>query len=122
MEQEQISTERANPPAGPYSQGVRLNDLIFTASVPPRNPQLGDPPEGDTRAAARGALIYGECGGFMVLGETLTDREGRGHEMAGLLPVVRLGRRMLFPRRGLDMLVDAAIERTRARVDLNSQP
>jgi cobyrinic acid a,c-diamide synthase len=42
---------------------------------------------GLTAAAARGALLYGECGGFMVLGETLTDREGRGHEMAGLLPV-----------------------------------
>jgi 2-iminobutanoate/2-iminopropanoate deaminase len=51
-----ISTERANPPAGPYSQGVRWGDLIFTASVAPRNPALGDPPEGDVRAAARGAL------------------------------------------------------------------
>lgn len=51
-----ISTDRANPPGGPYSQGVRWQDLIFTASVVPRNPQLGDPPEGDVRAAARGAL------------------------------------------------------------------
>jgi cobyrinic acid a,c-diamide synthase len=39
------------------------------------------------RAADRGALIYGECGGFMVLGEALIDAEGRGHAMAGLLPV-----------------------------------
>lgn len=31
--------------------------------------------------------LYGECGGFMVLGETLTDREGGEYEMAGLLPV-----------------------------------
>lgn len=38
-------------------------------------------------AAARGALVYGECGGFMVLGETLTDREGTVHRMTGLLPV-----------------------------------
>ncbi len=40
------------------------------------------------RAAAReGALIYGECGGYMTLGEALTDADGRTHRMAGLLPV-----------------------------------
>ncbi|MEQ1902456.1 MAG: cobyrinate a,c-diamide synthase [Devosia sp.] len=38
-------------------------------------------------ARERGALIYGECGGFMVLGESLTDRVGNTHRMAGLLPV-----------------------------------
>lgn len=38
-------------------------------------------------AADRGALVYGECGGFMVMGETLTDRDGTAHAMAGLLPV-----------------------------------
>ena len=38
-------------------------------------------------AAARGALLYGECGGFMVLGLALTDAEGQDHPMAGLLPV-----------------------------------
>jgi len=39
------------------------------------------------KAAERGALIYGECGGFMVLGEVLIDAEGVGHAMAGLLPI-----------------------------------
>lgn len=39
-------------------------------------------------AAARGALIYGECGGYMTLGETLIDRAGMPHKMAGLLPAV----------------------------------
>jgi len=34
-----------------------------------------------------GALLYGECGGFMVLGESLTDKAGVTHRMAGLLPV-----------------------------------
>jgi len=29
--------------------------------------------------------IHGECGGYMVLGETLTDKEGTAHQMAGLL-------------------------------------
>ncbi|MHC8507905.1 MAG: cobyrinate a,c-diamide synthase [Rhodospirillales bacterium] len=38
-------------------------------------------------AAARGAAVYGECGGYMVLGETITDGGGRAHTMAGLLPV-----------------------------------
>ncbi|RYH11649.1 cobyrinate a,c-diamide synthase [Tropicimonas sp. IMCC6043] len=37
-------------------------------------------------AVDRGALIYGECGGFMVLGEGLVDAEGTRHEMLGLLP------------------------------------
>ena len=31
------------------------------------------------------ALIYGECGGFMVLGEGLIDRDGKPHEMLGFL-------------------------------------
>lgn len=37
-------------------------------------------------ARDRGALIYGECGGFMVLGEALTDADGKTHAMTGLLP------------------------------------
>ena len=36
-------------------------------------------------AAARGAVIYGECGGYMVLGRGLIDRQGRRHAMAGLV-------------------------------------
>lgn len=43
--------------------------------------------EGLRSAASSGALIYGECGGYMVLGESLTDAEGTPHAMAGLLPV-----------------------------------
>ena len=38
-------------------------------------------------AAARGAAIYGECGGYMVLGMGLEDASGERHEMAGLLPL-----------------------------------
>ncbi|MEL6692064.1 MAG: cobyrinate a,c-diamide synthase [Pseudomonadota bacterium] len=41
--------------------------------------------EGLRSAAERGALIYGECGGFMVLGEGLIDAHGERHAMAGLL-------------------------------------
>ena len=39
------------------------------------------------RCAERGAVVYGECGGYMVLGERLVDGEGVSHRMAGLLPV-----------------------------------
>lgn len=39
------------------------------------------------RAAADGKPVYGECGGYMVLGEYLTDVEGRRQRMAGLLPL-----------------------------------
>ena len=31
------------------------------------------------------APIYGECGGYMILGEALTDADGVTHQMAGLL-------------------------------------
>ena len=39
------------------------------------------------KARDRGALIYGECGGYMVLGQTLTDKSGATYPMMGLLPV-----------------------------------
>jgi cobyrinic acid a,c-diamide synthase len=44
--------------------------------------------DGLRTAAERGAAIYGECGGYMVLGEALIDRDGAVHRMAGLLPLV----------------------------------
>jgi cobyrinic acid a,c-diamide synthase len=39
------------------------------------------------QVAARGAVIFGECGGYMVLGDGLTDAQGTRHAMAGLLPL-----------------------------------
>lgn len=38
-------------------------------------------------AADRGAVIFGECGGYMVLGKGLIDADGQRHVMAGLLPL-----------------------------------
>ena len=38
-------------------------------------------------AAKAGKAIYGECGGYMVLGETLVDADRRPHQMLGLLPL-----------------------------------
>lgn len=43
--------------------------------------------QGLAKAASRGAAIYGECGGYMTLGEGLVDADGQRHAMAGLLPV-----------------------------------
>jgi cobyrinic acid a,c-diamide synthase len=39
------------------------------------------------QAAAAGKAVYGECGGYMTLGEAMTDAAGRIHRMAGLLPL-----------------------------------
>jgi cobyrinic acid a,c-diamide synthase len=44
--------------------------------------------DGLRQAARKGAAIYGECGGYMTLGEALIDADGHRHAMAGLLPVV----------------------------------
>ncbi|WP_395688389.1 cobyrinate a,c-diamide synthase [Aestuariivirga sp.] len=54
---------------------------------------------------AHSGLVYGECGGYMVLGEGLTDAEGVTHALAGLLPLatsfasrkLHLGYRRLTP-------------------------
>ena len=43
--------------------------------------------EGLRAATARGAVVYGECGGYMVLGESLVDADGESHPMTGLLPL-----------------------------------
>jgi cobyrinic acid a,c-diamide synthase len=59
-------------------------------------------------AALRGAFIYGECGGYMVLGEALIDAAGNRHPMAGLLPLVTD-----FARRKLHL----GYRRVRATVD-----
>jgi cobyrinic acid a,c-diamide synthase len=41
--------------------------------------------DGLRAATERGAWIFGECGGYMVLGRGLVDAEGNRHAMAGLL-------------------------------------
>jgi cobyrinic acid a,c-diamide synthase len=59
-------------------------------------------------AATKGVAIYGECGGYMVLGEALEDAQGMNHSMLGLLPLdtsfaqrkLHLGYRSLTPLAG----------------------
>ena len=43
--------------------------------------------DGLRRAAGAGRTVFGECGGYMVLGSGLVDADGRRHAMAGLLPL-----------------------------------
>ena len=43
---------------------------------------------GMASVAGRGARIFGECGGYMTLGEGLVAADGRRYEMLGLLPLV----------------------------------
>jgi len=43
--------------------------------------------DGLKSAASAGATIFGECGGYMVLGSFLIDERGQRHAMAGLLPL-----------------------------------
>lgn len=38
-------------------------------------------------AEKRGARVFGECGGYMVMGEGLIDEHGQTHRMLGLLPL-----------------------------------
>lgn len=43
--------------------------------------------DGLRRIAVQGGTVFGECGGYMVLGQSLEDGDGIRHAMAGLLPL-----------------------------------
>ena len=47
--------------------------------------QLANAHRFSTALRAASCPIYGECGGFMVLGDGLTDKDGHRHAMLGLL-------------------------------------
>jgi cobyrinic acid a,c-diamide synthase len=64
-------------------------------------------------AARRGAVIHGECGGYMVLGQGLIDTDGQRHAMAGLLPLETSfrERRLHLGYRRVELLADGALGR-----------
>ena len=64
-------------------------------------------------AAARGATVYGECGGYMVLGRFLVDAEGNRHAMAGLLALETsfAARRLALGYRQARLTVDGPLGR-----------
>ena len=69
--------------------------------------------DGLRAAAARDAWIYGECGGYMVLGDSIEDADGRSHRMAGLLPVATsfARRRLHLGYRRLSVAADTPLGR-----------
>jgi cobyrinic acid a,c-diamide synthase len=71
-------------PAG--TQGIFIGGgfpELFAAELAENAPMLAA-----IRAAhARGMPLYGECGGYMYLGHSLTDAAGRPHRLAGVLPL-----------------------------------
>jgi cobyrinic acid a,c-diamide synthase len=73
--------------------------------------------DGLRRAGTRGAAVYGECGGYMVLGESLVDADGQRHAMAGLLPVATsfAKRRLHLGYRQVALQQDTAIGRAGQR-------
>ena len=69
------------------------------------------------RAAAHGKPVYGECGGYMVLGEYLIDAGGRRQRMAGLLPLATsfADRRLHLGYRCATLLYSGPLGGARAR-------
>ena len=62
------------------------------------------------RAFAQTRAVHGECGGYMVLGESLEDADGITHPMAGLLPVATsYARRRLHLGYRVAQLLDAGL-------------
>ena len=62
-------------------------------------------------AAARDAAIHGECGGYMMMGDALTDANGVRHTMAGLLAVETsfAERRLYLGYRRVELLGDGPL-------------
>ncbi|NEU13039.1 cobyrinate a,c-diamide synthase [Methylobacterium sp. BTF04] len=62
--------------------------------------------------------IHGECGGYMVLGDSLEDAAGTTHAMAGLLPVATSykTRRLHLGYRVATLLADGALGAAGARL------
>jgi cobyrinic acid a,c-diamide synthase len=66
----------------------------------------------EVRAAVqRGIPVYAECGGYMYLGKTCVDTNGRGHSLVGVLPYTfRMGtERAQMGYREITMLRDTLI-------------
>jgi cobyrinic acid a,c-diamide synthase len=63
------------------------------------------------RAFAADRCVHGECGGYMVLGESLEDADGVTHPMAGLLPVATSyrARRLHLGYRVATLIADGAL-------------
>ena len=70
------------------------------------------------RAFAQNKPVHGECGGYMALGEALTDASGAVHRMAGLLSVETsfARRKMNLGYRDVTLLSDGLLGRKGQRL------
>jgi cobyrinic acid a,c-diamide synthase len=68
-------------------------------------------------AALRDRTVFGECGGYMVLGESLIDAGGTRHAMAGLLPLETsfAARKLHLGYRQATLIADHALGKRGAR-------
>jgi cobyrinic acid a,c-diamide synthase len=68
--------------------------------------------DGVKKAAEKGVTVFGECGGYMVLGKGLIDKDGARHVMAGLLPLETsfAKRRLHLGYREVELDAGAALE------------
>ncbi|WP_264049747.1 cobyrinate a,c-diamide synthase [Methylobacterium flocculans] len=73
---------------------------------------------GGLRAFAATGPVHGECGGYMVLGESLEDAAGETHAMAGLLPVATSykARRLHLGYRVATLIADGPLGRAGDRL------
>jgi cobyrinic acid a,c-diamide synthase len=88
------------------NEAPKISDLVF---LPGGYPELhaGKLAAAETFKSAMksAAMVYGECGGYMTMGEGLIDANGTRHEMIGLLSLetsfaqrkLHLGYRNLIP-------------------------
>lgn len=97
-------------------------DLLFNDTVDMED-EMRKLPSTVARAEAQVAVTVVEPMFLTArqVADHLALKKSRVYELAasGVLPMVRLGRRILFPRRGLEAMVDAAIERAKIHQDDN---
>nr|WP_210301947.1 cobyrinate a,c-diamide synthase [Methylobacterium brachythecii] len=70
------------------------------------------------RVFAETRPVHGECGGYMVLGQSLEDADGTAHAMAGLLPVAtsHKARKLHLGYRVATLLADGMLGSAGARL------
>jgi reactive intermediate/imine deaminase len=56
MAKQQVTTDRAPRPGGPYSQGIRAGDFLFVAGQGPSNPRTGQLAGDDIQTQTRQTL------------------------------------------------------------------
>lgn len=73
--------------------------------------------DGIRDAAKDGKTVYGECGGYMVLGRGMRDADGTTHAMAGVLPLGTTfeDRKLHLGYRRLVLIADTPLGRIHAK-------